>query len=309
MKFIDVSNWETAEFSTKGTRDKGTVVCPTDNCYYFIKFPMQRPNRDYSMETWSEIIVYEVGKLLGFDVLEYNFALRNGKAGCISKNMVNPANEALVEGDSILVGYDSSYSPADKSMYDRYTFNFVMSALEYCGLKEYQADFIKMLVLDAVFGNSDRHQSNWGFIEHFILDGRRVKVEKHFSPIYDSGCCLGREFSEEQILTYLSDPNKFAKYIRKGVAELRTDDEPDKKKSHYDLLSFILKQPQWTRYLKKVVESVFCNYDNQKVVDIVFFIDNPLPADLKQQFGISDSRKSFIAKVIDARINRLKELL
>lgn len=308
MKFINVSNWETAEFSTKGTRDKGTVVCPTDNCYYFIKFPMKRENRDYSTETWSEIIVYEVGKLLGFNVLEYNFALMNGRAGCISKNMVNP-DETLVEGDSILVGYDNSYSPEDKSMYNKYTFSFVMSALEYCDLKEYQADFIKMLVLDAVFGNSDRHQSNWGFIEHFVLDDRKIKVEKRFSPIYDSGCCLGREFSEEQILTYLSDHNKFTKYIRKGVAELRTDDNPDKKKSHYDLLSFILKHPQWAKYLKVVIENVVSNYNKQEVADIIYSIDNPLPEDIRQIHGISENRKSFITKVIDARINRLKELL
>lgn len=308
MKFIDVSKWETAEFSTKGTRDKGTVVCPTDNCYYFIKFPMKRENRDYSTETWSEIIVYEVGKLLGFNVLEYNFALMNGRAGCISKNMVN-LDETLVEGDSILVGYDNSYSPEDKSMYNKYTFGFVMSALEYCELKEYQTDFIKMLVLDAVFGNSDRHQSNWGFIEHFASDERKIWVEKRFSPIYDSGCCLGREFSEEQITTYLSAPNQFTKYIRKGVAELRTDDAPDKKKSHYDLLSFILKQPQWTKYLKGIIENVTNNYNKQEVANIIYSIDTSLPKDIRQIHGISENRKAFITKVIDERINRLKELL
>lgn len=309
MKFIDVSTWETAEFSTKGTRDKGTVVSPTDNCYYFIKFPMQRVNRDYSMETWSEIIVYEVGKILGFNVLEYNFALRNGRAGCISKNMVNPINEALIEGDSILVGYDNSYSPEDKTMYNKYTFNFVMSALEYCGLEKYQPEFIKMLVLDTVFGNSDRHQSNWGFIQHFTWQGKSTKVERYFSPIYDSGCCLGREFSEEQILAYLSDANKFTKYINKGVAELRIDDAPNKKRSHYELLSFILKQPKWTKYLKTIIKEVTTNYDKQKVYDTIISIDSILSEDIRQKYGISKNRKTFIIKVIDTRINRLIELL
>lgn len=309
MKFIDVSDWETAEFSTKGTRDKGTVVSPKDNCYYFIKFPMQRMNRDYSMETWSEIIVYEIGKLLGFNVLEYNFALRNGRAGCISKNMVDPANEYLIEGDSILTGYDNSYSPEDKSMYNKYTFSFVMSALDYWGLKKCQSDFIKMLVLDTVFGNSDRHQSNWAFIQHFDKENNKIKMERHFSPIYDSGCCLGREFNEEQILIRLTDSNKFAKYINNGVAELRIDNEPDVKKSHYELLSFILEQPQWTKYLRKIIEEVITNYDKQKVIEILSSIDSPLPIDVRQRYGISDCRKTFIAKVIDTRINRLKELL
>lgn len=100
MKFIDVSNWvETYAASTKGTRDKLVLMEPGTVDTYFLKFPMNKPGRDYTPENWSEVIAYELGNYFGFDVLEYNLAVYRGKVGCISKNMVRSSdNELLVEG-------------------------------------------------------------------------------------------------------------------------------------------------------------------------------------------------------------------
>ena len=114
MQFYDVSNWmESTIPSTKGTRDKLVLIKPQSEDAYFLKFPMIRGNRDYTPENWSEVIAFEVGTALGFNVLRYDLAVHNGKVGCISKNMVNQnRNESLVEGHSILSRFDSKIGRA-----------------------------------------------------------------------------------------------------------------------------------------------------------------------------------------------------
>lgn len=99
MDFYDVSEWtELSASSTKGTRDK-LVLAGSSEDTYFLKFPMVREKRDYTPENWSEILAYEIGTQLGFNVLRYDLAIHNGRIGCISKNMITPSkNESLVEG-------------------------------------------------------------------------------------------------------------------------------------------------------------------------------------------------------------------
>lgn len=327
MRFIDVSNWQTQIISTKGSRDKGVIFEPESGETYFIKFPMLRENRDYPTETWSEIIAYDIGTKLGFNVLRYDFAILNGRAGCISKNMVKDKYESLVEGDSILTAYDHTYDPNNKGTYNKYTFHFVMEALKNSHLECFAKDFIKILIFDSIIGNSDRHQSNWGFIqrveiEHITTKNKNIfkrnsqaihsKVKKtvNLAPIYDSGCCLGREYGEEQIEERLKDDNKFNSFIRKGYAELRGDDEPNKKKNHFDLLKYIGNQNNvWKDYIKTEITQIFNIYNYEDINLIIKNIDLELPYGIKKIFGLSDIRKEFIIKVINTRINELRNLI
>ena len=320
MEYIDISGWESKVSSTRGTRDKKVVFSPEDGSVYFMKFPMVRDGRDYSMETWSEIIAYEIGIVLGFHVLKYDFAVRDGRPGCISRSMVEGDCSSLVEGDSILSAFDPTYDPNDKEMYNKYTFSFVMDALDKQGMGEWKKEFVRMLLFDAVIGNSDRHQGNWGFVRQTTTgqtQERRIfrrkpkectSVKNTFTPIYDSGCCLGREFSEEQILQRLQDRNKMMSYINKGLAELRTDEKPDKKVSHFELLEHIIHKDEWKVFLTEEINGLLSRYDKGQITRIIGNIDTPIPEDKRRTFGMSDNRKRFIVEVIDIRINKLKSI-
>jgi hypothetical protein len=70
---------------------------PDGNFYYF-KRSQLKPGKDYRFEFWSEIIAYEVGIILGFNVLRYDIAIDSEVIGCISKSMINPDKEELIEG-------------------------------------------------------------------------------------------------------------------------------------------------------------------------------------------------------------------
>ncbi len=310
MKYIDISEWASKVSSTKGTRDKGVVFSPDDGEMYFIKFPMIREKRDYSMETWSEIIAYEVGTALGFNVLRYDFAVKDGRAGCISKNMVEEtSNSYLIEGDSILTAYDPTYDPEDKSMYNKYTFPFVMRAFDNLHLGQWKKDFVRILLFDAIIGNSDRHQSNWGFINHITKKDGHVVPEMTITPIYDSGCCLGREFSEEQVKERLADNNRLLSYVNKGLAELRPNSNSDKKVNHFDLLKSILENSEWHDFLESEITKLAAAYKEETIKGIIEHIDDAIPSETREVLGMSDNRKELVARLIDIRITKINELI
>lgn len=304
MRFLDVTKWDAELTGTKGTRAKRVVFDPDTGERYFLKFPMVRDGRDYSTETWSEIIAHEVGTRLGFNVLEYGFAVCGDNAGCISRSMTSDT-ERLVEGDAILFTNDSSYDPCDKSSYSRYTFSFVMNALHESGFDAFRRDFVEMLVFDAIIGNSDRHQGNWGFIGDTRDSGRTYRM----APIYDSGCCLGREFGERQIAERLRDRQRLVSYVSKGLAELRPDDSGGRKRSHFALLRHIAGKGISRGFVLEAVSRAAVMYDQEETRAVINGIDITLPSGVRSAYAMSEERKSFMAEVIDMRMRTLKELL
>lgn len=156
--FFDITEWnEKMFFQTKGTRDKCIVQNPEDNKNYFFKTSFNQGDRNYKYEFWSEIVSSFVGKYLGFKILTYHIAKKDDKVGCLSKQM-NDEKSSLIEGISLLTGYDNSYNPKSKDSYNRYTLEFIYEVLTFYSVKHDQLN--KLIIFDFIIGNSDRHQEN-----------------------------------------------------------------------------------------------------------------------------------------------------
>lgn len=333
MNYFEVSQWvDSSGQGTMGTREKEILINPDTGKVCFLKFSLLKPGRDYKTEYWSEIIASEVGRLLGFNILEYGLAEKSGRYGCISEIMVDTEIEQLIEGYSILTNYDQSYDPNEKDMRHMYSFSFVCNALNAYEYGRFIFDFIDILIFDAIIGNSDRHQGNWGFIhkrnvaEDMREPQRKIKAvlkrlspkiflrkedtsHDTMSPIYDSGCCLGREFSEDEILLRLKNQDRFDKYIKGSRAELRRDDMPRKKVSHFQLLQYIMSvNKEYSDHIKERIDEVSSIYNNNDIKNVVYNIDSKLPEKVRMRCKMSDERKEFIYKVIDRRIKLLSEL-
>jgi hypothetical protein len=163
-QLFDITEWdELSWFSTGGTRAKRYLQSP-DGVKYYFKQSYKKEVIDYKYEFWSEIIASEVGKVLGFNMLQYDLAVDNDIMGCISQSMIESDEQELNEGGKYLQAYDNTFEPDDKKTRNQYSFQLIQNAFEAFDLEQYMDNMIEVIIFDALIGNSDRHQENWAFI-------------------------------------------------------------------------------------------------------------------------------------------------
>lgn len=311
-KFFEISDWEEHEYlSTGGTRDKAVVEDPSDGQLYFFKTSLKKKEKDYTYEFWSEVIASEVGQMLGFNTLRYDVAAYKQRLGCLSKLMINPSKEQLIEGYKWINLYQNTYDAEDRNAY---TFQVIDAALN--GLfkgKGFSESLISALVFDSIIGNEDRHQENWGIIvsteiteesRGFIFTKKTPvpKIAYKFAPIYDSGSSLGRELREEKVNQMLTDKVQLEAYINRGQSEIHWEGEIGKQK-HFDLLNKIAGFG-YSDIIAKEIRRIRELYDNEQLIHIVRHIDDCLPDTFNLQ-KIPEKRKDLLIKLLTLRIERL----
>jgi hypothetical protein len=181
-ELFDISNWtKQPYYSTKGSRNK-SIVADARGIQYHFKTSLykpangNKPERDYKFEFWSEIIAYELGYLLGFKVLKYDIAVLEDVMGCISKSMLPKDGQILTEGVQYLQGFDPDFAPGEQKGGTKYSFQLIRNTLKKYELENYLKNIIEMILFDAIIGNGDRHQENWGFIsEHSHFSKRTIE--------------------------------------------------------------------------------------------------------------------------------------
>ncbi len=263
--------------------------------------------------------------------------------GSFSKSMVNDEENKLTEGVTYLTGYNSKYNPNLQEHKTLYTFQFICEALRRFELEPFVNNIIDVIIFDSIVGNSDRHQENWGVITNFNFNEVQVpKVRKsektifnraierliqkfkttdkidpielhfqsgllknEFAPIYDSGCCLGREFDDEKIKQLLKNTEMLRKYIEKGESEIHWHDD-SKKKSHFELIKLI--KEKYPLIVSNKIQSVATYYNEEKIRDLIQNIDLNLPDDL-DEFKLSEHRKELMLKLITLRVETLLDLI
>lgn len=313
MSLIDISQWPSGNqrFVPIGKRIKKVVLHPeTFDLYYF-----KEPKEKYPWEFWNEIIAYEVGKKLGFNVLKYEPAILDGIGGCLSKSMTEDFTQELIHGQQVLLRI---YPEFETKKGTDHTFQLVESFFKSLNEEEHKLiinDFIEMLVFDAIIGNRDRHQQNWAIIREIKVQTRTGKyfgLKKQtnlpiitrtvrFSPLFDNGNCLAYNIIEEKLHNFIYDEDKLEKYLfgEKAISHLKWYGAP---MPHIELLGHISKiYPEVVLKCIKRVDSLF----NENIInDIVLNIDNGIIfAD--DIYCLSPKRKKLISKLITTRTKRL----
>lgn len=319
--------------NTTGTRDKSVVVSPYGTSYYF-KTSLKKDKKDYPFEFWSEVVASMLGRYIELPVLRYDFATDKNKIGCISQNMVS-SEEILVEGVRLITEFDPTFRDNYKNGHH---ISKIKKALARVGLLEFKRIAVEMLLFDCIIGNTDRHSENWGLIrskttddvyrnykESSLLKKIRFRfllkhefgvpffkvhdffaVTRHkFAPFYDNGSSLGRELSEERIASMILDLSpQFEKFFNNGRPDIIIGGG---KATFNETIKLLYHEyPKEFMHFTKRHLSIY-NVKNFKA--IINDIDNNFPSEGFEYARLSQQRKDFFVKLVDARINLIKKQL
>ncbi len=201
---IDVTDWRIVGDEVLGTKPKRWLRHPETDERWLMKDATYSTANDgtfyWKGDDWSERVANGVAERLGLPAARTELATSrpNEKRalGVISRSVLadaqgGDAKAVLIPGNQLLVepvtGRDrSSYTPATirEALTEVHAPDGVAA-----GLTAWDV-FAGYLVLDAVVGNTDRHEENWAVLDRA---GHRF-----LSPTFDHASCLGFQLADEQ---------------------------------------------------------------------------------------------------------------
>ena len=240
----------------EGARSKVVVICPDPAPYPFLKaghkYMFKRSSNRYPHQFWMEIAAYRLAALLGLEVppafAAFNFS--SGESGALIEWFYRGGTKYISGGDLF-----KRFIPAFDEK--RGTQHNIVDLLNICrnirvawmatvkihpmkpavsetpNLHHYWA---QCFTFDALIGNTDRHQDNWGMLFNYFNEEEQVVMR--MSPFFDNGTSMAHEINE-------IDFNKFPEsrlkdhYIRKGTHHLRYDRVGNIQISHLDMMGLI----------------------------------------------------------------------
>lgn len=265
----------------KGSEKKKTLIY--DSKRYLVKFPdpirEKNKNISYINNAYSEYVGSNIFRIVGFKVQntilgKYKY---NGKDKivCACEDFTDEENE-LYEFESIALS-----SNPDKKIGTEVEDIMEVIQTNKMICPDTSKMFWKMFIIDALIGNTDRHNGNWGF----LINVKTQKIE--FSPIYDCGSCLNPLLEDTEI-------EKLDEIAIKNLAI-----------NCYSCLRENGKRINYINYIKKM-KNKECNdaikeiFLDIKINEINKFID--------EIEGISNIRKTFYKSIINYRYICIKDV-
>ena len=161
--------------------------------------------------------------------------------------------------DSAHNGYGTELSDIVKTLEEQ-------TAIDPLTLTEW---FWDMFIVDALIGNWDRHNGNWGFLYNTVTD------EISLAPIYDCGSCLFPQADEEIMRKTLDDPaEREIRIFERPLSGIKTN---GKKIQYFKFISS-LDNNDCNRALKRILPKI----DMKKIYTIVD--ETPFISDLQKEF-------------------------
>ncbi|OAI47688.1 hypothetical protein AYO45_05660 [Gammaproteobacteria bacterium SCGC AG-212-F23] len=313
---IDIADWrrdeEFAQYP-EGARDKTLLYCPRPAPYAFLKashrylFKLSSPR--YPEQFWAEIIAYRLGIQMDVDVPPAFVAYDSitNQSGALIEWFLRPTS--LLSSEDYTAGgdYCQQYIPSfDRKKGKQHNFKTVCQIFEDLCKKypyfheDWKKYWAKAFLFDALIGNTDRHQDNWGIIEKknqgILIPLNPSSNEIRISPIFDNGTSMGHEIPPSKFAYYDENDNLMKKYISKGWHHMKWNID-GKQMGHVDMLLKFIEQYPNTREimldsLKKVTFETF-----KKILDdLVAF---------KVLVKLTAERAEFMLKLLQRRHQHL----
>ena len=182
-----------------------------DGIDYLVKYPTSTKAKNfkntsllYLNNSVSEYLGSEIFKLFGLPVHNVTLVLRNEKLCALCEDFVKFGR--LVEFRELKSTYEPGFVNLDGDESDGSGTDLEEALLVIRNhpilskLHNYESFFWKMFIIDALIGNHDRNNGNYGI----IVNVRNICT----APIYDNGNCLNPSWSDSKMQIYLEDMSK-----------------------------------------------------------------------------------------------------
>lgn len=317
---LDVADWTSdAEFAAypQGARAKDAVFAPDRPSDKVIvpskRYLFKRSKRSYPDQFWGEIIAYRIGCLMGVNVPPA-FVAWNSKTGISAaliewfyldgevRQKLYPMFDRKDGAEIFHLGGDvlqNIHPTFDRKRGEMHNIQHIVELMEMLVEKELMENvwkqwLVNMLLFDALIGNTDRHQDNWGL----VISSINLHFPIRLSPFFDNGTSLGHERFPERVSKWSS--KQYDEYIIKGKHHVKwslTDDIPIQ--GHVELLVKVF--AKWPDTKKIAHDSLaFTQEDlNGSLADLV---------SLGGAVPLSHERIAFVLKLLSNRHTLLKSL-
>lgn len=302
-KFIDVVSWsKEIEPHQEGKREKNKVYCPND-----INFPLipnhlyifKQSSHNFPAQFWVEIIAFRLGCLMEISVPPAFVAIDSNReiAGALIEwfyNYPDKCKEEYMHGGDLFLNLMPEYTREGKKN-NQHNINDLIGIIEKEGVTDWCKGVAEIFCFDALIGNTDRHQDNWGLV--------RSNNTCYFSPAYDNGTAMGHEILEENIKSL-----EIERYIsnKKATHHIKWARNGEKIK-HFELLKMMIKKwPNMIQHIKRCMEFSMDAFDAEikSLIKINDTLDNSY-----DKFRLTLERANFIFKLIKSRKEEILKVI
>lgn len=303
---FDVAAWERDEFEIfpQGARAKSALKTPHQPPDAVLRgswrYLFKRSKRSYPDQFWGEVVAYRLGCLLGIRVPPAfaAFDSETGISGALIEWFYDENRESFILAGDFLQKLKPDFEREKGSDHNMRGNIVLLSALARSNKgtrssfrDDWRQWWVDTLLFDALIGNTDRHQDNWGFI---FGDG-----SIRLSPAFDNGTSLGSERFESRVSSWSEE--QVDRYIAKGTHHVRwSRDNGELTRSHFEVLQLALEKWPQTRDLARHRLNFPRRMLPESISDLTE-LDLPIP--------LSKGRFDFIVRLLTRRHELLQALV
>lgn len=282
---IDFTNCEINNFKYYGGKNGGKICVIYNNEDYMLKFPANKDEKEvnaYSNNCLSEYVACHILESLGLEVQKTLL----GRYELNGKEKIVVACKDFTSSGNVLKQFaelKNSQIETSKNGYGT-ELREILETIEMQAIYDVEKlkdFFFDMFIADALVGNFDRHNGNWGFLINEKL--KQVKI----APIYDCASCLYPQLTDDRISEIINDNEELnARIFLFPTSSLKIN---DKKINYFDYISSLE-----NKECNKALLRIFPKINLEKIKQIIN--DTPF---------ISDIRKEFYIKIITLRYEKI----
>lgn len=258
---IDFTSCEINRFRAYGGANGNKINILYNGSSYMLKFPpvpSRNKTMSYTNGCISEYLACHIFASLGFKTQETLLGTYTDAKG---KEKIVVACGDFTENGKKLIEFAHLKNTCIDSEQNGYgtELSSILQAIDEQGLippDQLKEFFWDMFVTDALLGNFDRHNGNWGI----LVDEQSKTAE--IAPVYDCGSCLYPQLAVKDMEAILNSEDEIDRRIY--VFPTSSVEEDGKKISYFEFISS-LKNPDCTAALKRVAAQI----DMGKINEII----------------------------------------